>query len=150
MPWTLVAEGESGMSPVQSSPSLQWCLSGASELPSTTCHSHSQQQHTHPVTVARINWWPLTVNEVAAVLSLGPYLSCLVCKSQITPTTEHLGRCAKCDNLQALKHFKKQWRGYPAHTSYLADRVHAKASKSAWKNCNRSNLQCDTVPTVCT
>ena len=82
------------MSPVQSSPSLQSCLSGASELPSATCHHHSQQQHTHPVTVARINWWPLTGVEVAAVLSLDTFLACLVCKSQITPTTERLGRCA--------------------------------------------------------
>ncbi len=97
------------MSPVQSSPSLQSCLSVASELPSKTCHHHSQQQHTHPVTVARINWWPLTGVEVAAVLSLDTFLVCLVCKSQITPTTERLGRCAKCDALQALKHCKKQW-----------------------------------------
>ncbi len=77
-----IAGGEGGMSPVQSRrPSLQWCLSGASELPSTTCHHHSQQQHTHPsasATVFRIIWWPLTGVEVAAVLSLDTYLACLV------------------------------------------------------------------------
>ena len=70
------------MSPVQSSPSLQSCLSVASELPSTTFHHHSQQQqHTHSsasVTVARINWWPLTGVEDAAVLSLDVFsLPCL-------------------------------------------------------------------------
>ncbi len=79
MPRTLVAGGEGGMSPLQSSPSLQWCLSGASELPSMTYHS--QQQRTRPsasVTVARIIWWPLTRVEVAAVVSLDTYLACLV------------------------------------------------------------------------
>ena len=69
----MVSGGEGGMSAVQSNPSLQWCLSGASELPLRTCHHHSQQQHTRPsasVTVARIIWWPLTGVEIAAVLSL--------------------------------------------------------------------------------
>ncbi len=63
MPRILVAGGEGGTPPVQSSPSLQSCLSGASELPSMTFQHHSQQQHTRPsasVTVARIIWWPLS------------------------------------------------------------------------------------------
>ena len=102
------------MSPVQSNPSLQWCLSGASELPSTTCHHHSQQQHTRPsasVTVARIIWWPLTGVEVAAVLSLDTYLACLVSLQVSSPPqlNSWVYLCAKCDALQALKHCKKQW-----------------------------------------
>ena len=50
------------MSPVQSSLSLQWCLSGASALPSMTGRLHStpsQQLHRSPsasVTVAH-TWW---------------------------------------------------------------------------------------------
>ena len=59
----------------------------------------------------------LTGVEVAAVVSLDTYLACLVCKSKIKPTTDQLGRCTKCDALQALKHCNKQWN---AKLTFLA------------------------------
>ena len=50
----------------------------------------------------------VTGAEVAGVMSLGIYCSCLNCKRKVNPTSGKLGMCTNCGMVQKIEHSKKQ------------------------------------------
>ena len=54
------------------------------------------------------NYITITTAEVVGVQRLDMYSACLACKAKVSPTSEILGSCSKCDMVQRIDRCKKQ------------------------------------------